>query len=86
MGASPHAWSHLEPRAILLERSLLFGAAEALREAGGLSPIPPAEQADHAPCLAAARVVLGESEFAAAWAAGRTLSLEQACDLALAEG
>jgi hypothetical protein len=32
-----------------------------------------------------ARAVLGEAAFAAAWAEGRALSLDQACALALAE-
>jgi hypothetical protein len=33
--------------------------------------------------LAAARAALGEEAFAATWAAGRALSLDAACELAL---
>jgi hypothetical protein len=40
-------------------------------------------RADYERCVAVARAGLGEAAFAAAWAAGRALSLEEACDLAL---
>jgi hypothetical protein len=63
----------------------LFAAAEALRGATGLGPVPPAERGDHAGWIAAARAALGEAAFAAAWAADRALSLDAACELALAE-
>ena len=36
--------------------------------------------------IAAARAQLDDATFAAAWAAGRALSLEQAIDYALGEG
>ncbi len=59
------------------EATRLLGAAEALREARGL-----ALQADHREphdrCVAAARFALGDEAFAAAWAAGRALSIDQA--------
>jgi non-specific serine/threonine protein kinase len=60
-----------------LEAARLLAAAEALREARGL-----ALQADHREphdrCVAAARFALGDEAFAAAWAAGRALSVDQA--------
>jgi predicted ATPase/DNA-binding XRE family transcriptional regulator len=55
----------------------LFGAAEALRETAG-TPLPPVNRADYARDVAAARAHIGEDAFAAAWAAGRALSLERA--------
>src|SRR5207253_2852273 len=57
----------------------LYGATESVREATGLAPHP----GDRAPFdrhLAAARAGLGEAAFAAAWAAGRAVSPEQAID------
>jgi tetratricopeptide (TPR) repeat protein len=62
----------------------LFGAAEALREAIG-SPLAPVDRAEYDRSLAAARAALGEEGFAAAWAAGRALSLEAAMAFALDE-
>jgi tetratricopeptide (TPR) repeat protein len=55
----------------------LFGAAEGLREAMGVL-LPPAERAEHDRSVAAARTALGEPAFAAAWAAGQAMSLDQA--------
>jgi predicted ATPase/transcriptional regulator with XRE-family HTH domain len=67
----------------------LFGAAEALRQSSGV-PWPGAsdirQSADVETALATARARLAESSFAAAWAAGRALSLQQAVDYALGEG
>jgi predicted ATPase/class 3 adenylate cyclase len=60
----------------------LFGVAEALRAAIG-APLPPAEHAEHERFHSAGRAALGEEAFAAAWAAGRVLSLEQAVAYAL---
>ena len=60
----------------------LFGATEALREAMGW-PLPPVSRADYERDVAAARAQLGEATFAAAWAAGRALPLEQAITDAL---
>jgi tetratricopeptide (TPR) repeat protein len=61
----------------------LCGAAEAQREALG-APLPPDERAGHDQAVAAMRAALGEQAFAAAWAAGRALPLEQAIGEALA--
>jgi hypothetical protein len=55
----------------------LWGAAAARRGALG-TPLPPVEHAHYERTVAAARTALGEGAFAAAWAAGQTLPLEQA--------
>jgi predicted ATPase/DNA-binding NarL/FixJ family response regulator len=60
----------------------LLGAAAGLRDAGG-TPLPPVERPDHEASAAAARSALGEAAFAAAWAAGAALTLEQAVAEAL---
>jgi predicted ATPase len=60
----------------------LFGAAEAVRESQGWSIMPP-YQAEYQHEIKALRAALGAAEFAAAWAAGRALTLEQAAALAL---
>jgi non-specific serine/threonine protein kinase len=60
----------------------LCGAAEALREVLGV-PLSPAQRTGHDQAVQAMRATLGEEAFAAAWAAGRALSLEQAVALAL---
>jgi predicted ATPase/class 3 adenylate cyclase len=62
----------------------LSGAAEALREAVG-APLSPHERAEYHRHVAATRAALGEEAFAAAWEAGRALSLEQAVAYALDE-
>jgi hypothetical protein len=62
--------------------SRVFGAAEALREAQG-RPLPPVERADYEREVGAVRAVLGEEAFAAAWAAGRAMTLEQVILFAL---
>jgi hypothetical protein len=62
----------------------LFGAAEALREAAG-EPLPPAYRAAYERDVAAARTQLDEATFAAARAAGRAMTLEQAIAYALNE-
>ena len=65
------------------EAERLFGAAEALREFLGATPPPrPGSAAKHK--LAALRTQLDEGAFVMAWAAGRTLSPEQAVEYALA--
>jgi non-specific serine/threonine protein kinase len=61
----------------------LFGAAEALREVVGTA-ILPHWQADHDRAEATVRAALGEEDLAAAWRAGRALTLEQAVALGLA--
>jgi tetratricopeptide (TPR) repeat protein len=60
----------------------LFGTADALRAALG-APLPPRERARREQAVAALRDALGEAAFAAAWAEGRALSLEDAVALAL---
>jgi predicted ATPase/Tfp pilus assembly protein PilF len=62
----------------------LFGAAEALREAIG-APLPPSDRTEHDRHVATARAALDEAAFAAAWAEGRALPLEQAIALALGD-
>ncbi len=62
----------------------LFGAAEVLREAVGWHPAPP-DQAYHDQCVASARAGLEETAFAAAWAEGRAMTLEQAVEYTLTE-
>jgi tetratricopeptide (TPR) repeat protein len=60
-----------------------LGAAEALRTAIG-APLPPVSRPDHAATVAAARPALGEAAFAAAWADGQTVTLEEVIAEALA--
>ena len=62
----------------------LLGAAEALREAIG-APLPPVDRPDHDDDDSATRAALGEAAFAAAWAAGRALTVEQAVAEALGD-
>jgi hypothetical protein len=52
-----------------------------LRSAG----CPKAERAVHDRSVAAVRTALGEEVFAAAWAEGQAMPLEQACAYALDE-
>jgi DNA-binding CsgD family transcriptional regulator/tetratricopeptide (TPR) repeat protein len=61
----------------------LFGAAEVLRERTG-SPLDPSERANYARHVATVRSSLREELFAAAWAEGRMMPLEQAIQYALA--
>jgi predicted ATPase/class 3 adenylate cyclase len=60
----------------------LFGSAEALQEVFHFI-LAPADRADHDRDVATARAALGEAAFAAAWAAGRAMTMEQAIDEAL---
>src|SRR5581483_10291255 len=60
----------------------LFGAAEALRQEIG-APVPPPERAAHASRVSAARAGCDAAAFAAAWAAGRAMRLEEAITYAL---
>ena len=60
----------------------LLAAATALRSAIG-APVWPLHQAGHASVISRVRAALDDDLFAAAWAAGRSLSLEQAIDEAL---
>lgn len=54
----------------------LLAAADAVREAGGVT-VAPDERVDDERLLATARAVLGPVAFATAWAAGRALPIEQ---------
>jgi len=54
----------------------LWGAAEALREAIG-APMPPVYRATYEQAVALARAQVGEEAFAAAWAEGLAMPLEQ---------
>ncbi len=61
----------------------LWGAAERLRQSIGCRPAP-AARATYEWAMATARAQLSEEAFAAAWAAGRAMTLEQAIAYALA--
>jgi predicted ATPase/class 3 adenylate cyclase/Tfp pilus assembly protein PilF len=61
----------------------LWGAAQSLREAIGTPPLPEERKEDERD-QAAVREALGEAAFAAAWAEGRAMTLEQAIEYALA--
>ena len=60
----------------------LMGAAAAIRERASVK-LAANEQASYDETMLACRAALGEAAFAAAWAAGRTLTLAQAIGLAL---
>jgi predicted ATPase/DNA-binding SARP family transcriptional activator len=62
--------------------ALLFGVAAALREAAGV-PLRHGEAARLEPLIASARAALGEAEFAAAWAEGKAMALDEALEHAL---
>jgi tetratricopeptide (TPR) repeat protein len=55
----------------------IFGAAATLRHQIG-APIPTGERADYERHVAATRAALGEAAFAAAWAEGEAMTLEEA--------
>ncbi len=63
----------------------LLGAAEVLRKALGRDRST-FEQAAHDQRMASSRAGLGDAAFAAAWAEGRAMTLEQAVEYALASG
>ncbi|MDQ5830451.1 MAG: tetratricopeptide repeat protein, partial [Actinomycetota bacterium] len=60
----------------------LLGASAALRDEMG-APLAPTSRADHDHAANAARAALGEDAFAAAWAVGHAMSLEEAITDAL---
>ena len=62
----------------------LFGAAEAWREVAG-TPLSPVQRAGYEREVAAVRAQLDAARFAAAWAQGRAMSLEQAIAYAVSE-
>jgi tetratricopeptide (TPR) repeat protein len=55
----------------------LFGAIEALCQTTALRPIDPVIRSVYEEGLATARAALGDEDFAAEWAVGRTFSLDQ---------
>jgi predicted ATPase/class 3 adenylate cyclase len=65
-----------------LRAARLWGAAMQLRETSG-QPIHPADKPQYDAGVADARAQLDQATFAAAWAAGRALTLEQAIAYAL---
>ena len=65
-----------------LRAARLFGATEALLSTTGLQ-LEPSEQIEHDQYIGVARAQIDERAFAAAWAAGRALTLEQAIAEAL---
>jgi predicted ATPase/transcriptional regulator with XRE-family HTH domain len=65
-----------------IQAAHLWGAAERLRESIGLI-LSPAEQADYTNAVTAARAQSVDPAFAAAWRAGRALSLDEAMARAL---
>jgi hypothetical protein len=62
----------------------LYGAAAALRGATG-DTLSPTERAAYEDRLKGVRALLGEERFAAMWAQGETLTLEQAAAIALVD-
>jgi predicted ATPase/DNA-binding SARP family transcriptional activator len=69
----------------LLRAARLLAAADALRNTHG-PPVAPIDRADREQQGATVRAALGEAAFAAAWAAGRAMSLEDAITFALQDG
>jgi tetratricopeptide (TPR) repeat protein len=63
----------------------LFGAAEVLRETLGFHSYP-VDQAGHDQCVISTRAAFGDDAFAAVWAEGRAMTLEQAVEYALNPG
>jgi tetratricopeptide (TPR) repeat protein len=70
------------PRTAWVQSARLMGTAEAMIAPSPLL-LPPARRSLHDHTAAAARAALGEEAFAAAWAEGRAMSLEQAVSYAL---
>jgi predicted ATPase/DNA-binding SARP family transcriptional activator len=60
----------------------LWGAAEALREEIGV-PFTPVEQHHFGPYILAARERIGEAAWQSAWAAGRSMTSQEAAEFAL---
>jgi predicted ATPase/transcriptional regulator with XRE-family HTH domain len=79
-GLARAAWAQDQPR----RAARLGGAAAAQRAAIG-APMPPADRRAYDGITMAARTALGAEAFAEAWAAGRTLPLEQVVAEALAD-
>jgi predicted ATPase/class 3 adenylate cyclase len=77
-GVAGVAMAHERPE----RAARLFGAADALREAVGV-PAPPSRRARNERALRTVRAALADGAFAAAWAEGRVMTLEQAIAYAL---
>jgi tetratricopeptide (TPR) repeat protein len=67
-----------------LRAARLFGAAAALRQLAG-TPIVRQDQAEYEQRVTATRAMLNAAAFAAAWAEGRAMTLDQAIGVALDE-
>jgi predicted ATPase/class 3 adenylate cyclase/DNA-binding CsgD family transcriptional regulator len=65
------------PQGALVWAARLWGAADILRETIG-KPLPPRERARYELAVTDTRTLLGEKDFAAAWAQGRTMTPAQA--------
>jgi non-specific serine/threonine protein kinase len=73
-------------RAEYNQAARLFGAVEGLFEAlGGQLPFYEFDRSDHDRYVISTRVGLGEVAFAATWAEGRAMTLEQAIEYALTD-
>jgi predicted ATPase len=64
----------------------LYGAVAAAQTSLGSGPDRPHRRIPHERSLTAARAALGEAAFAAVWAEGQALTLEEACAEALGSG
>jgi non-specific serine/threonine protein kinase len=73
-----------EARAQGARAARLWGAAEALRTGIG-APLPPEPRPYYERSMAAARVLLGEAEWEAAFAEGMAMSAEEAAEYALSD-
>jgi non-specific serine/threonine protein kinase len=62
----------------------LFGAAQAVRDTFG-ARMPASERTEYEHNMAAARALLDDAAFNAAWAEGRAMTMEQAVEYALSE-
>ena len=63
----------------------LLGAASRLREAIG-APVHPVDRADHERAVQASQAALGETAYAAAWADGQGMSVDQVIEYAESTG
>ncbi len=82
---TPGHWSLAfgwERRRFALGAARLLGAAAGLRKTIG-APLSPPDRAENERSVEAVRAALGEAAFAAAWAKGGTMELEQAIRYAL---
>jgi tetratricopeptide (TPR) repeat protein len=61
----------------------LLGASRALYDSIGDAPRIPADLADYRNLVASTRCALGEERFSRAWALGRAMTVEQACQEAM---